>query len=82
MNWISVKDRLPEEGKKVKFLHQAYEFEGEYVGKMNWADCNPFFCSNTPDKPMPTFRGSQNNKGLVTTMNVTHWMPLPEPPKK
>ncbi len=61
MEWISVKDRLPEEdivltydGFTIRSAEILYEDENEIV----WLD------------------------GGVCFSNVTHWMPLPEPPKQ
>ena len=59
-NWISVRDRLPEEGQSV-LIH--------YV-----------------DGWMPVahlFNGKWYASGGETSwLSVTHWMPLPEPPKE
>ena len=65
MDWISVKDRLPEKNKSV----------------IGWYKDNPFskFCPEVV---------SWNGKGWVFVYGrryvtaVTHWMPLPEPPKE
>ena len=56
--WISVKDRLPEEnGIYLTFnKKKQYEFHLFQVGKRMW-------------------------QGVWEEDGVTHWMPLPEPPK-
>ncbi len=59
MDWISVKDRLPEEEVYI-LLYDDYCKE-IITGEL----CNGNFCSY--DYIMP---------------RVTHWMPLPEPPKE
>lgn len=65
MDWISVKDRMPEKNKSV----------------IGWYKDNPFsnFCVEIV---------LWNGKGWVCTYGkhyvtaVSHWMPLPEPPKE
>lgn len=60
MQWISVKDRLPERQQRVII--------GNAVSK---TVCEAIYSCNT-------FR-----LGLLDqTLYVTHWMPLPEPPKE
>ncbi len=58
MNWISVKDRLPEEGYYLVFIKNPgpfkYIYVAYYYGDNEW-----------------------NVDG-----EVTHWKPLPEPPKE
>jgi len=66
MEWISVKDRLPEDISLVlafgENYHDAVFFA--YSNKVDWFD---------PD----IVHNSKIDKG-----DVTHWMPLPEPPKQ
>lgn len=65
MEWISVKDRLPENGEVIAFAETGCEYligvldESEYVG-------DGVCCYGDG----------------VMMMCVTHWMPLPEPPKE
>jgi Protein of unknown function (DUF551) len=65
MEWISVKDRLPDKGEEV-----GYVFDGKNIRRDVYA---------------PGFNGkweTENSMGwYVTVENITHWMPLPEPPK-
>lgn len=70
--WISVKDRLPSQGKHVlaysldplnKGCFRAYWSGDIYYPSWN---CYPI--------------GSNASDGLV--FDITHWMPLPEPPKE
>ena len=62
MEWISVKDRLPEKEDEVL----AYEFHGDiniaYIRGNEW-------------------RNLESGWAMDKT-HVTHWMPLPEPPKQ
>lgn len=64
MEWISVKDRLPEEGVPVLVCRLImtsvkYQQEAVYIEE-DWQDGIYFY-------------------GIS---NVTHWMPLPEPPDR
>jgi hypothetical protein len=62
MNWISVKDRLPENGQRVICYNRFIEIKNYdsvfYDGDIHWTGA-----------PIGELTG------------VTHWMPLPEPPK-
>ncbi len=57
-SWISVKDRLPDEGKYVL----VWESQG-------FAYCDKLICGIW-------------NIGASNGAIITHWMPLPEPPKE
>lgn len=79
--WISVKDRLPEEGllegrvqvtvlactkaKKVIIASRVFEFER----KFKYGEVEKIYPANW------SWSRSMNNK-------ITHWMPLPDPPKE
>ena len=65
--WISVEDRLPEEDKKVKILIN-YFLGGTEVREVAKA----------------AFRNGlwSGDKVYITHPLVSHWMPLPEPPKE
>lgn len=64
MNWISVKDRLPECGKR--YLAQIIEPHfGAKIIDILWYDS-----------------GIWVYDGMPVHANVTHWTPLPEPPKE
>lgn len=63
--WISVKDRLPEDG-KVLCVRKSEAFrDRRYVDILN-VDHGWFM----------------DGAFVVADGNVTHWMPLPEPPKE
>ncbi len=68
MEWISVKDRLPEQliSCLVFIENQNFIAHGTLERDFTWTACY------TGDE----IKEWDNNKG------VTHWMPLPEPPKK
>ena len=61
--WISVEERLPEEGERVLCTDGHCVFEQYRV-------------------PLSCVYGTWDRGGLKSPMqNVTHWMPLPEPPE-
>lgn len=66
--WIPVSERLPEIRKKVLILHKFGPTIGEYRG---YDIC--------PGKKQFYWCGTKGSKDTLKT--VTHWMPLPEPPK-
>lgn len=61
--WISVKDRLPEDNTDVLVYHGSLISIYSYMGHNEWEDDYGYF-SRTDDD------------------GITHWMPLPEPPKE
>jgi len=65
MEWIKCSERLPKKGESV-----GYTFDGKNIRH---------------DVGYPGFNGaweSENSAGwYVTEKNITHWMPLPEPPR-
>ena len=66
-NWISVKERLPEKaGVYLVAYHPCY-----------WDDVD----MNRHEVGIDTFRGKQS-WAKKKFQRVTHWMPLPEPPKE
>lgn len=68
MNWINVKDRLPEEKVIVLVYADFNSFEGDQDGEdMCWG----FLLDSV-------WRDLDN----VIQLQVTHWQPLPEPPKQ
>ncbi len=70
MDWISVKDKLPERHQEVLFTNNTVEdWDGRPAPPMvyfGWFDFNAF---HSFIDMRDTFRG------------CTHWMPIPEPPK-
>jgi hypothetical protein len=64
--WISVNDRLPEEGVQVLTYTEGEIIEGcvgQYGWSYTWLNCHGCGCC-----------GENDDK-------TTHWMPLPDPPK-
>ncbi len=66
MEWINVKDRIPGHRERV-----GYTFDGKSIRT------NVYY---------PGYNGfweSENSLGYyVDEKNITHWMPLPQPPKE
>ena len=78
VKWISVKDRLPEVVDSYLVVVKCkYDWENEYSIDTDVATYNPYEkayiddCWNTYND---WYEGQQY-------LHVTHWMPLPEPPK-
>ncbi len=71
MEWISVNDRLPEIGELVLVAYKV-DFGSGIMGTLvNTAMIQKFgFCGG----------GYDNFLDETCTTEVTHWMPLPEPP--
>ena len=66
--WISVKERLPEEGEYVLCVLKGFNYGGK-IQVCKFVPADKF-------KDKPYFEHFRNG-----FPSVTHWMPLPEPPK-
>ena len=74
MKWISVEDRLPEtdiengfDSSEDVLIYGKSAFFGEYMVTVGWIN----------DKKEWQFIYPENDM-----QNITHWQPLPEPPKE
>lgn len=67
--WISVDDRLPEEGEYVLCVLKGFNYGGK-IQVCKFVPADKF-------KDKPYFEHFRNG-----FPSVTHWMPLPEPPKE
>ena len=65
MNWISVKDRLPDEDQEVFVYSSLGIIEKCKMSNSDWFYTNCPMCSDLWDDDE----------------TITHWMPLPEKPK-
>ena len=85
--WISVKDRLPEPEQEVLLCTREIETYGRhnekkkiyrniYMGYFDGNEWLTFYCHGC----VYIFR--MNEKFPNETIEVTHWMPSPEPPKE
>lgn len=77
--WISVKDRLPELKKEV-MVYAVGKIEG-FTGRHAYALCDRFVQHVFPSSPGHE-RWSTPWEYFHTDYEITHWMPLPEPPKE
>lgn len=78
--WISVKDRLPDEGKYLvcKDVHGNKIIDiCAYTNNLEAIDKYDFQGQNRGG-----WYGYDSECGYFERRNVTHWMPLPEPPKE
>lgn len=66
--WVSVEDRLPEEGEYVLCVLKGFNYGGK-IQVCKFVPADKF-------KDKPYFEHFRNG-----FPSVTHWMPLPEPPK-
>ena len=72
MEWISVDDRLPDYDERV-ILNGTYSFTKGHVEKFVSERCR-----KQTDSSGEVYR---QNMTCIGDVSVTHWMPLPEPPK-
>jgi hypothetical protein len=70
--WISVKDRLPDNNQEI--LVYSNTLEAKEVRKLT-----PYACYYY-DGFMSY--GDNLSQQWLSTITITHWMPLPEPPKE
>jgi len=78
-HWISVEDELPEKGDIVIVMQDAYgniHFTAcEFISAMQLCDVTDFHVRSD------AYLGI-TKKAEITLGAVTHWMPLPQPPKE
>lgn len=75
-NWISVKNRLPDLYEKV-IVYNA-ENENTFLARRMESD---FECRDAVTREFVNWSWIPYGYTCVTLESVTHWMPLPEPPK-
>lgn len=77
--WISVKDRLPEHGKNVLLIAYGWKDTRVYIGRLEHMSPETSWLTGITSKESEwCIEGWSYLKEPV----VTHWMPLPEPPKE
>lgn len=77
--WISVKDRLPKEGGKYLCYipdGKGYQEILGFAWNLEAVDEFDFYHQNYAG-----FYGYDSEDGYFEYSDVSHWMPLPEPPK-
>ena len=100
--WISVKDRLPENGVHVLLCCEIHRYGGEIAGKYvcdgYYAEANKIIAGGFPDECdceyseeddeyylregwYEVVKNWDDYNSVAVEDLVTHWMPLPEPPK-
>lgn len=78
--WISVKDRLPEK-KPIMIATTAYQNSSDfvivYIDNVTWPYRRKIVTLGRYDYDCEDWKIKNAYRGIVT-----HWMPLPEPPKE
>jgi len=74
--WISVKDRLPEDGQQVIIF--IFVENGAVSERGTSSDYKDMKIAHH----QPSNRWYSYDNGMVSSHAVTHWMPLPEPPEQ
>lgn len=69
-NWISVKERLPEESG----FFITWQGISKYIGRPEIL----YYHKDEDDG----FKWSTTKNGWTAGLKITHWMPLPEPPEE
>ena len=85
--WISVNDRLPDDLEEVLILVKETEFYGQYKEFSKSYFCQYIGCVDDGEWFTVWCHGHRYIKDTAKEpysdkLEVTHWMPLPEPPKE
>lgn len=76
--WISVKDRLPEAGQEVLAISHGWGDRLVYVGQRKKMEAQTSPLTGITSKASDWLLWGWS---YIREPQVTHWMPLPEPPK-
>lgn len=78
MEWISVKDRLPEPGKEVLLIVHGWQSRLIYIGELNHIAAEKSWLTGVTSAESDWCIWGWS---YLKEPHVTHWMPLPEPPE-
>lgn len=76
--WISVKDRLPEYAQDVLLIAHGWEGQLLYIGCLHHEEARKSWLTGITSKES---EWSISGWSYLRAPEVTHWMPLPEPPE-
>ena len=79
MEWISVKDRLPDDEQEVLVIAHGWDGRLVYVGSHKRVEAQKSWLTGITNK---SSEWSLWGWSYLKEPMVTHWMPLPEPPKE
>ena len=77
--WISVKDRLPGDEQEVLVIAHGWDGRLVYVGSHKRVEAQKSWLTGITNK---SSEWSLWGWSYLKEPMVTHWMPLPEPPKE
>lgn len=77
--WISVKDRLPDDEQEVLVIAHGWDGRLVYVGSHKRVEAQKSWLTGITNK---SSEWSLWGWSYLKEPMVTHWMPLPEPPKE
>jgi hypothetical protein len=83
MEWINVKDRLPEDGDKVLVITNRDNYNFTAHRQENIIEIEiVLYCSWAKQYVVPDGENPRTEVNFNTWKPITHWMPLPSPPKE
>ena len=79
MEWISVKERLPDDEQEVLVIAHGWDGRLVYVGSHKRVEAQKSWLTGITNK---SSEWSLWGWSYLKEPMVTHWLPLPEPPKE
>lgn len=77
--WISVGERLPEEDQEVLLIAHGWEPQSMYIGHLRHVEAETSWLTGITSKES---EWSISGWSYLRAPEVTHWMPLPQPPEE